>query len=245
MNAFRWAAFALFLLLSKTGFSCSCVYQPMGMQKMLESDCIFQGMIISKVEVVPTDSSEASELGTYWKYKFEVTFPIKNVPDSNVITIYSSTQESACGVNYAIGDELMIFSHTWSNRHWTGICAANKHVANIDSKYQVCIDSFLNSSGSQQWTNVDGSLDSEGTIIFGEAQGEWIYYHDDGSVKSKGHFNKGVKTGEWKYFLDRSAAKDYLRRHPNYTMDPNSSTIQSRIEIYKEGKVIDRKSIWD
>lgn len=46
----------------------------------------------------------------------------------------------------------------------------------------------------------DGELKSEGKLISGMYEGEWLYYHPNGQIRKKTYFKGGEREGLWEYF---------------------------------------------
>lgn len=219
----------------------------MGAKKIIEYDMVFQGTVVGKEIIVP-DSGNHDFIGIeldYYRYTFHVTLPIKGIKSESTINIYSITQSSACGVDYAVGDGLMIFAYKHGATYFTGLCCDNKYLKELDRKYENTIKEFRKCSDYRTWRNVAGEIEAAGKVVNQLAEGMWTYHHSDGSVEAEGEFTQGLKEGEWKYYFNQVVSEHYLKSH-EYSADlGDPKNILSRVVVYEKGVVVKSQSIWD
>ena len=99
-------------LLIGFAFPCSCLEPPPPEEAYEEADAVFSGQVTNIV---------VDESGYY----HEVTFQIIDVwkgEDSEEITVLTETYSDACGYNFQINNEYLVYAYTYASGNYTNIC---------------------------------------------------------------------------------------------------------------------------
>ena len=134
-------------LLIGFAFPCSCLEPPLPEEAYEEADAVFSGQVTNIV---------VDESGYY----HEVTFQIIDVwkgEDSEEITVLTETYSDACGYNFQINNEYLVYAYTYAGGNYTNICTRTNllEYASEDLDYL----NSLNSSQCQGDTNLDNNID--------------------------------------------------------------------------------------
>ncbi len=100
-------------LLIGFAFPCSCMEPPPPEEAYEEADAVFSGQVTNIV---------VDESGYY----HEVTFQIIDVwqgEDSGLITELTETYSDACGYNFQINNEYLVYAYNYTWGIYTNICA--------------------------------------------------------------------------------------------------------------------------
>ena len=224
-------------------FACSCIYQPMGINKIMRSEAIVGGKIIKKSvvsfdgtkDVEVSKEAEAMSLGNF-KYTLEIQERVKGIGKESIIHFYSNMQSAACGVNYDVGAELYVFLH-YSNDRWsTSSCSGNiskEYASDIENKI---IKEYKTAKGKQEWFNEYKKLEAVGKVKNQTARGKWTFYFSDGTVAAEGKYKKGLKKGKWKIYKKPANQPEY-----DQEVNPNKEKVEAILKstiYYKKGKKI-------
>ena len=99
-------------LLIGFAFPCSCLEPPPPAEAYEEADAVFSGQVTNIV---------VDESGYY----HEVTFQIIDVwkgEDSEEMTVLTETYSDACGYNFQINNEYLVYAYTYASGNYTNIC---------------------------------------------------------------------------------------------------------------------------
>ena len=134
-------------LLIGFAFPCSCPEPPPPAEAYEEADAVFSGQVTNIV---------VDESGYY----HEVTFQIIDVwkgEDSEEITVLTETYSDACGYNFQINNEYLVYAYNYTWGVYTNICTRTNllEYASEDLDYL----NSLNSSQCQGDTNLDNNID--------------------------------------------------------------------------------------
>ena len=115
--------------------SCSCFFSSMSVKRIVESDLVMLAQVVKKDHVQHILNGKGDTirdiLGSgHFKYQFKIKQLIKGEVSEDYVDVYSSSQGSACGVNYSIDDVLYIFSHEGKGQYFTGLCHQNRFDTN-------------------------------------------------------------------------------------------------------------------
>lgn len=243
---------ALFCILGNSASACSCFYQKMSVKKIIEYDLVFSGKVIDK-EIVNTmmdsiDNTTSSSFNIdYYKYSFKINRLISGIHLEDYVTIFSSTQSSACGVNYEIGDELYIYAYEYKGAYQTGLCSFNINLDEVNRCYKKIVRSFEKSKDLKNWKNIDNQLIATGKVVNKKAEGFWIFFHEDNTVESKGNFINGKRHGKWKSYHNKASSEEYFNKleDAQKVLVKNKSNIIRRLEKYDHGELIESELILD
>lgn len=269
------AAIFLFTLFNDSK-ACQCDFEKPSIIKFNNYDEIYHGKIISREivkGVLQTESDpefiEFEKSIEYYKYTIEVINIIKASKQSEMIIFYSNTQQSACGVTYAVNEELYLFLYGINSLLFTNSCAQNLKTKYATSEYLELIKDYRNENQTE-WFNSEGikiaegkilntlpvgnwkyyftknnSSKSEGKFINGATSGLWKNYHSDGSLKSQGSYLNNKKNGNWNYYLNEKKSKRKLKSLSKSKIleIENPNNILNRIVEYKYGKYLNEISI--
>lgn len=172
-------------------------------------DIFFKGKVIDK------QTTEGNIWTSTYEYTFEIHELIKGEYDQNTIKISSSTQGSACGVNYEIGEDLYIFSYEHEGNYNTGLCCLNQRVAYNNDSILNLIEEYKNEA-TTEWCDIFGNIVAEGKIKDGIPVGYWRIYGEIDRNQEQGNYTNGLRNGIWKYYLvdkNRIATKLYQTIH--------------------------------
>ena len=100
------------ILLISLAFPCSCMEPPPPEEAYEDADVVFSGEVINITE---------DESGYY----HEVTFQIIDVwkgEDSEEITVLTETYSDACGYNFQINNEYLVYAYNYTWGIYTNIC---------------------------------------------------------------------------------------------------------------------------
>ncbi len=232
-----------FLILSYFASGCSCAYQKVDVQKIMQHDLVFEGKIIEKEEVSNTAGKNETPSGPlrsmgYFKYTFAVKKLINGDQNQKQIIVYSASTGAACGVNYKLGDEYYLFAYKYQGAFHTGLCSQNvkKDKATKPLKKLMC--SYRKSKKLKEWKDIENKLTASGKVVNKKAEGLWVLYHDDKTVKAEGDFVKGKKHGDWKYSYSEVASAKLLGRIDDQQKGKikNEKNIVYKIEHYDKGE---------
>ena len=99
-------------LLIGFAYPCSCLEPPPPEEAYEDADAVFSGQVTNIV---------VDESGYY----HEVTFQIIDVwkgEDSEEITVLTETYSDACGYNFQINNEYLVYAYTYAGGNYTNIC---------------------------------------------------------------------------------------------------------------------------
>jgi hypothetical protein len=114
-------------LLIGFAYPCSCLEPPPPEEAYEDADAVFSGQVTNIV---------VDESGYY----HEVTFQIIDVwkgEDSEEITVLTETYSDACGYNFQINNEYLVYAYTYAGGNYTNICTRTNllEYANEDLDY--------------------------------------------------------------------------------------------------------------
>jgi antitoxin component YwqK of YwqJK toxin-antitoxin module len=228
-------------------FACSCMYQPMGINKIMQSEVLVSGKIIDKSIVRFEEGKEVviakdddSRYGMF-KYTLQIQERIKGIGKENTIHFYSSTSSSICGVNYAEGAELYVFLYSSNSGWYTGACSGNISKENLSDEVKSIIQKFKAANGKQKWFNEYKKLEAIGKVRKGKVRGKWKFYFSDGTLSAQGKYKRGKKKGEWKVYQEPANLPEY-----DEAVDPNkekTEPVLESIEYYKKGEKLKTETV--
>ena len=239
------------LLFSSVAEACSCFMVPMSAMKIMESELVLEGKIIDKKVVDdPHSNEEVTDLqfsfGQYFKYTVQVKDLIKGQYSKRTISIVSSTQGSACGVNLGLNKVYYLYVYAQGGYFNTNLCSDNRLKDSVSERYKQIVRQFKKPKKNTIWKNEQCELAGKGKIVDGKAKGEWIFYHPDESIESHGPYNDGKKEGEWKSYYSKKASKalwDGLEEAQRAQVK-NKENILYRVVQYKDGEMGDSKYLY-
>ena len=227
----------LFLAIASSCMACSCAMRPMSVEKILLYDLVFEGEVIAK-ELIENENSTSSFDLEYLKYRCKIDDLISGVYISDEIDILSSTQGSACGVNYSVGDKFYFFVSKRNEFYHTGLCARNQVVKGASGKFKRVICDFKKSKKERLWKNEKKELVAKGKVVNQQASGHWIFYNEDGTKASEGKYQEGKKQGPWKLYLDQVNSEYFIKENADKDLSQikNRKNIFYRIMHYDQGE---------
>lgn len=228
-------------------FACSCMYTPMGINKIMRAEALVSGKIIDKSIVrfeegkeIALTREDQDVMGTF-KYTLKVKERVKGIGDETTIYFYSNMSSAACGVNYDKETELYVFLNSSNDRWFTSSCSGNIPSSYISDEQKGIIKKFKAAKGKEKWFNEYKKLEAEGRVKKGNARGKWKFYFADGTLATEGKYRKGKKVGKWKVYQTPAN----LPKH-NEAINPNkekAEPILESIEYYEKGRKIKTEAI--
>ena len=99
-------------LLIGFAFPCSCLEPPLPAEAYEEADAVFSGQVTNIV---------VDESGYYHEVIFQIIDVWKR-EDSEEITVLTETYSDACGYNFQINNEYLVYAYTYAGGNYTNIC---------------------------------------------------------------------------------------------------------------------------
>ena len=95
-------------------------------------------------------------------------------------------------------------------------------------------------------TMVGGKLASEGLLVNGFYEGEWVEYHENGKLAAKGAFKNGMEEGGWVFYTDDGAI-DYEASFKEGTPDGQWIIFNDEGKLDSKGKFKDglMDGVWE
>lgn len=230
--------------------ACSCFMSPFYVGYINSSDLFIKGKVVDKTTVKYIINSKGDTIQSFsanFQYKIKVTENIKPKFTEKLVTIYSPTQGSACGVNFKIGNEYYIFSKLKDGLNFTGLCLHNVRSKKASRKFKKIIKQFKNANNRYVWKNVEGRVIAVGKIVNEMPEGTWSYFHEDGKVKTSGNYKNGEKDGVWNSYLNLTASNAKMKTldEEEKALIHNPTNIYFRQESYKDGWKYDSKLLFE
>ena len=110
----------ILILLISLSFPCSCLESPPPEGAYEEADMVFSGQVTNIIE----DESN---------YYYEVTFQTIDVwkgEYSEEIIVLTETFSDACGYNFQINNEYLVYTYTYASENYTNICTRTNLLEN-------------------------------------------------------------------------------------------------------------------
>ena len=105
----------LILLISTSGYACSCIYSEFGVKDYQRATYIVDG----KITKIVADEKKLEKVIT-----FKVRKTIKGNA-SEVMEIKTAFNSAACGLNVKEGDKWLLFVHEYNGHLNVGLCGKN------------------------------------------------------------------------------------------------------------------------